>query len=96
MEKSSRLALIVAIILLFVGGISYFVSRVPDKQTPDDLIRESLRDGQEAAQRGDVAGVMSIVSDDFHAGQWNKARLRLLLSRTLSHSQGVAYDVHVN
>ncbi len=94
MAKSTRIGLILAVLLLVIGGVLYLGR--PEVKTPDQLITESLADAGTAAQRGDVGGVMDAFSDHFHAGDWNKPRLRLLLSRTLSAGRGTPYDVHIN
>ncbi len=95
MEKSSRVALVLAVVFLLIGGIFYIANDIPDK-TPEALIQESLADAQKAAQRGDVGGIMDIVSDDFRSGAWNRTTLRLLLARTLRDSRGMDYSVRVN
>ena len=95
MQKSSQIALVVAFLALLIGGLFYVGNSAPNK-TPEELIRQSLADAQKAAQRGDVGGVMDVVSDDFRAGTWTKTLLRLQLARTLRASRGTSYDVHIN
>lgn len=95
MKKSSWAALIVAL-LCIAGGIGFRVlTSVPDP-TPEQAIAQTLQDAEEAARRGQVSGVMEAVSDDFQAGPWNKARLRLILSRSLAQGRGTDYDVRIN
>jgi hypothetical protein len=95
MARSSRFGLLAVAVLLLLGARLYLGSR-PAVTNPDDLIRASLDDAAAAARHGDVGGIMDSVSDDFHAAGWNKARLRLLLNRTITQGRGTDYDVHVN
>ena len=95
MTKLSRIALMIAAVLLLISGSLYIANR-PIEKSPDVLIGEALDDAAAAARKGDTGAFMDVVSDDFRSGSWNKARLRLLLNRTLNEGRGVNYDVHVN
>ena len=96
MKTSSKIALIAALVLLLGSGVFWIIGQNTSTKSPEQLINESLRDAEDAAQRGSVSGVMDVVSDDFASGTWNKARLRLLLTRTLQQGRGTSYDVRVN
>jgi hypothetical protein len=96
MKTTSKIVLSIAALLLFVVGfLLWRVQSIP-KLTPEQRIVQSLREAEDAARRHSVGGVMDLVSDDFRAGQINKQRLRLLLSRSFQNGRGVNYDVHVN
>jgi len=95
MKPSSWVGLALAAVLLIVGIVAYFLPSA-SPETSETLIRQSLRDAESAAKARRVADVMEVISDDFQAGLWNKARLRLTLVRSLRNGRGVEYDVHVN
>ena len=95
MKRSSWIGLIVAALLLG-AGVFLFVSRQGAARTPNELIRASLNDAEVAAKSRSVNDVMAIISEDFQAGMWNKARLRLTLMRSMRDGRGVDYDVRVN
>lgn len=89
------MGLIVAAALLLMGGVIYVAQSGPTR-TAEALIRESLRDAEMAAKARRTSGVMEIISEDFQAGMWNKARLGVTLARSMRDGRGVDYDVHVN
>ena len=96
MKTTSKIVLGIATLLLFVGGLLLWRLQSTPKLTPEQQIVASLADAEDAAKRHSVGGVMDLVSNDLSAGQVNKARLRLLLSRSFQNGRGVNYDVHVN
>jgi hypothetical protein len=95
MRNSSKIGLVIAVLLLVVGGVLFLLGR-GDNLTPEQRITQSLSDVQEAAKRRSVSGVMDVISDDFSYSGWNKARLRLLVSRSIGQSRGIDYDARVN
>ncbi|MBC8103127.1 MAG: hypothetical protein H7Z41_11125 [Cytophagales bacterium] len=96
MKTTSKVILGVAALLLFVGGWLLWRSRGISPPSPEQRITESLREAEDAARRHSVGGVMDLVSEDFQAGELNKPRLRLLLSRSFQSGRGTNYDVRVN
>lgn len=95
MKTSSKVALVVAIFMLIGGGLLW-VANNSRPATPDQLIIQTLKDAETAARRGSVNGVLDTVSDDFSAGGWNKAKLRILLMKTLGQSRGTNYSVAIH
>lgn len=96
MKTTSKIVLGFAALLLFIGGILLWRLQSAPALTPEQQIAKSLKDAEDAAQRHSVGGVMDLVSDSFRAGDLNKPRLRLLLSRSFQNGRGMNYDVHVN
>jgi hypothetical protein len=96
MKTTSKIILGIAALLFFVGGFLLWRLQSAPKLTAEQRITESLQDAEDAAKRHSVGGVMEAVSDDFKAGDVNKQRLRLLLSRSFQNGRGIDYDVHVN
>lgn len=96
MRRSSKVALILALLLLG-GSAVLLVQSSASSPRPEALIREALRDAEEAAQKRSVRGVMEIVSHTYKdAAGFNKDRLRLALVNALRQAQGAAYDVQVS
>lgn len=95
MKRSSKVALGIAVLSILLGVFFWIGASAPNP-TPEEAIAQTLSDAENAARRGQVSGVMDAVSDDFQAGPWNKARLRLILSRSLSQGRGTDYDVRIN
>jgi hypothetical protein len=95
MKTTSKIALIAATLLLALGGVFALGTRQPDTP-PEELIRQSLQDAENAARNRNASGVIEVISDDFQAGMWNRDRLRLVVIRSIRSSRGVDYDVRVN
>lgn len=95
MKTSSKIVLAAALVLLGAAGLLVGQRQAPP--TREELIRQSLRNAEEAAQRRDVRGVMEVISNDYKdARGLNKARLRLLLTRSINQGRGVDYNVKIN
>ena len=95
MKRSSWVALVAAVLLLGGSGV-LLVVRGGKRPTPEQLIRQSLRDVEEAGRKRSVGGVMSAVSKDYKdAAGFNKDRLRLLLARAVQDTQNRTFDVRV-
>ena len=95
MKRSSWIILPLALLCLIAGVVLVGAVNQPEPAT-EVLIAQSLEEAERAAARGNISGVMESISDNFQSGGMNKARLRLLLTRTQSNTRGVDYDVHVN
>ncbi len=85
---------IIACVLLVAGLFLVFGAHGP-AATPDQEIRQSLKNAEDAARSHSPNGVMEAVSDDFKAGPLNKKRLNLLLMRAMNQGRGVNYDAKV-
>jgi hypothetical protein len=98
-KRSSRIALALAVVLLGAAGVVLLLTVSDPPARPETLIRNALRQAEEAARNRDVGGVMDIVSDDYKdASGFNKARLRLILARSFQQAgnMGMGYDVRVS
>ena len=95
MQKSSKIGLGAALALLIVGVMLFVFSREPSA-TPDTLIRQTLKDAESGAKAHDANQIMGAVSEDFHAGLWNKKRLYLQVLRSMRDGRGTDYDARVN
>jgi hypothetical protein len=95
MKRSSWIILPLALLCLIGGVVLVGVINEPEL-APEVLIAQSLEDAEQAGAKGNVSGVMESISEDFQSAGMNKARLRLLLTRSKNNARGVDYDVHVN
>jgi hypothetical protein len=95
LKRSSWVVLAVAALLLGLAGF-LLLRGAGEPPRPEALIREALRDAEEAARARSVGGVMEVVSDDYKAAGMNKDRLRLLLANYVRQAQGIKYDVRVS
>ena len=94
MKRTSWLALAAGLILLAAAGL--LVVNARPQPTRETLIRQALREAEEAAKKRSVGGVMGIVSNDYKdASNLNKDRLRIALARSYQMARGMSYDVRV-
>lgn len=94
MRTSSKIGIFTGALVLLLGLFLAFRSQITPP-TPEMLIRQSLKDAEEAAKRRDARGVMEVISEEFRAGPLNRKVLNLQLIRAMRNSRGVNYDVHV-
>lgn len=94
-KTSSKVALIAAFFLLIGGGLLWLANNYRIA-TPDQLITQTLKDAEDAARRGSVNGVMDTISDDFSAGGLDKAKVKLLLLKTMGQSRSSDYSVAIH
>lgn len=95
MRTSSKIGIAVAALLLAAGLFLAYVRALP-QPTPEQAIRKTLQDAEEAAKARRSRDVMETVSDSFRAGPLTKKLLNLQLMRGMQNGRGVSYDVHVN
>jgi hypothetical protein len=96
-KRSSWVALVVAAVLLLAGAGVLLVARGGKRLTPEQLIRQALRDVEEAGRKRSVRGVMAVVSKDYKdASGLNKDQLRVYLARAVQNTQNRQFDVRVN
>lgn len=94
-NATRRRTLLIVFALIFVvgGAATWFLTR--PRPTAEERIAEAFRQTQVAAQKGDIAGTVAIVSDDFRAGSLNKKRLRLLLFQARRQSVDSDWRVEI-
>ncbi len=96
MKPTSKIALVVASVLLTVAALLVIVNTRP-RPDRDTLIKSSLAEVEQAAKARSVGGVMQYVSSDYKdASNLNKDRLTLILARSYRMARGTRYNVHVN
>lgn len=93
MKPSSKMGLIVAVLLIMVGSF-LLLSREPNLP-PETLIQQSLRDAEKGAKNHSARRVMDVISEDFHAGMWNRKQLYLQVVQSMRNGRGTDYDAHV-
>ena len=94
-DTRRRRTLLVSFAMLFVvgGTATWFLTR--PRPTAEERIAEAFRTAQVAAQKGDIAGTMAVVSKDFRAGSLDKKKLRLLLFQTRRQSIDTDWSVEI-
>lgn len=90
-----RRTLLVLFALIFAaGGAAVWLLTRP-RPTPEEQIAEAFRKTQAAAQRGNIAETVAVVSSDFRAGSLTKKQLRLLLFRARQQSVDTDWNVEI-
>ncbi|MBC7808404.1 MAG: hypothetical protein H7145_19900 [Akkermansiaceae bacterium] len=81
-------------VIFAVGGVAtWFLTR--PRPTVEQRITEAFQKARIAAQKGDIAGTVAVVSNDFRAGSLDKKRLRLLLFRTRQQAVDTDWQVEI-
>jgi hypothetical protein len=93
MRTASKVGLVGALLLIVIGLA--LLLRQPPESSPEILITQSLRDAEDGARNRSARQIMEVISDDFHAGLWNKRRLYLQVVRSLRDGRGTDFDAHV-
>ena len=93
--EAKRRLFLAGFALLFVAGILTFYFILRPKPTPETRIAEAFERTQAAAQRGDIADTLAIVSKDFRAGSLTKKQLGLLLFRARQEARGTDWRIEI-
>lgn len=89
-----RTFLIFFALIFVVGGFAtWFLTR--PKPTVEERIAEAFKQTQIAAQKGDIAGTVAIISKDFRSGSLDKKKIRLLLFQARRQSANSDWRVEI-
>ncbi|MDX1932478.1 MAG: hypothetical protein SFU56_07720 [Capsulimonadales bacterium] len=92
MRTSSKIALVLAVLLIGIGSL--LLLRRPE-ESAETLITRALRNAEQGAKNRSARQIMEVISEDFQAGLWNRRRLYLQVARSLRDGRGTDFDAQV-